>query len=151
MTPSNEELAYIAGLIDGEGTIFIAERHPTNARIPNFLVHVAVKMTQPDGIEVINRFFPVGFYRYERQNGWSPIYHYALDGKKAEDFLEKLLPYLRVKLPQAMLALKLREIPKLKGGAGCHTPKSVLEARKALTDAISRLNRKEGAVSFNLL
>lgn len=109
-------LAYIAGIIDGEGCIMI---HSTN------LVRVSVKNTNEWLVKFLKMNFG-GCLVYSKHS-WGnlrskPIWNWAVDSKKASEFLQLILPYLQIKRPQAELAISFQKRRIRKGRAKRLTP-----------------------------
>lgn len=99
-----EERAYLAGLIDGEGSIYCgaigSSRHKTCYPC------VAIGMTDEAVIEwVASRWGCAVSYVLKRKNNpkWLDQYFVRLSGKRAQLLCLTLLPYLRVKRRQAEL------------------------------------------------
>lgn len=105
LTP--EERAYLAGLIDGEGSIFVAAVGPQRHRSVYPIVTVA--MTHHGVIEWMASRLEAGTVK--RHNHTNVRRHPHLKeqvrtqvfGKRAKLLCEVLLPYLRVKTEQARL------------------------------------------------
>ena len=102
------ELAYIAGIVDGEGYIGInADHRKRNPDRPCWRLKVAVtntnewlvqylKFSMGGGVIVLKRLHP------------RPCYQWEIGYGKAAEFLQLILPYLRLKKPQAELAIKFQ-------------------------------------------
>ena len=108
-------LAYVAGIIDGEGCIGI---HSNTVR-------VAVKQTNEWLIKFLKMNF--GGHLVYQKHSWGnprskPIWSWAVDAKKAHEFLQLILPYLQIKRPQAELALGFQKRRIRKGRAKRLTP-----------------------------
>ena len=108
-----EELAYLAGLFDGEGTICIQKDNRPLAKDngrnwnPIYNVTFRVGMIHKEAIERFKAFFKVGFIDYEKSyHKFRPMWRYSIrrraDAKKA---IEIIHPYLMVKKAQAFNAL----------------------------------------------
>ena len=105
-------LAYIVGLIDGEGCIYASRRSPrsTSGRsiAARMLVHVKISMTDRGPIEFVAKWFGCKVYSYlPRKEGGRGVFAIELsNAKRVRRFLEPLLPYLTGKREQAKLALR---------------------------------------------
>jgi hypothetical protein len=116
--------AYLAGLIDGEGTIRIDKLRAEKSGMkkkksisPGYAIHISLGSV--DGImsKIFQRTFNVGSLRVERVAGKRPIYRWHVRGNKSTlPVIKGLMPYLIIKKPQAELALRLV--------AGWKTPKA---------------------------
>ena len=131
---SEAEKAYAAGFLDADGAIMATiEKHQEKKF--GFRVRVTVKVTQSrrEILEWFQRKFHAGLIRKNRTTfDWQ-----IRDQKVAADFLEILLPYLKVKKPQARKALRILR----------RTINSSAQLRQVanLADSLSHLNvRSQG-------
>lgn len=103
--------AWLAGIIDGEGSIFIMrQKRKDRERDTNYILRVTVESTDPfmstecyklaGGCQIQQKKDP----REDR----SDTLKWQLNGKKAAKFLSLILPYLRVKTTQAKLAIEFQ-------------------------------------------
>ena len=131
-------LAYIAGFFDGEGSIVITSRG--HGRLD---LDVVVVNTDRDVVEMIRATFGTGnIYRRSRAGslGKKPAFVLQWAGKRAEEVLRLLYPYLRIKKGKAEIALRFREtFTRRHCGAGL--PESVQRDREALRAEISERHR----------
>lgn len=107
---TNKEIlyAYMGGLIDGEGSIKIIRTVKPNK--PNeyntFDAAIRIGMTDKEPIELFKEEFGGSLFVEKRQN-YKDIYRWQCAGnKKVPPIVEKILPYLIVKKPQAELLLE---------------------------------------------
>jgi len=105
------DLAYLAGIIDGEGTIGIYRKGGTTKR-PHYEGTVIVVQRDPTipqwiqqrfGGSLIHRVFRIRGGKRDRYTYW----RWYLIGKKIGPFLERCLPYLIIKREQAECAIEL--------------------------------------------
>ena len=128
-TLSEVNRAYLAGLLDGDGAIMACiERHPEKRF--RFRVRINTKISQNEDkiLKWCKGITGFGNIRYNRtQYEWV-----SFDQKEIRKFLIFLLPYLRIKKPQAKLAIRIldTEIKTL--------PNLIRVAR--LADALAKLN-----------
>ncbi len=109
-----EELSYLAGLFDGEGTICIQkDSRPLskdNGRNWNPIYNITfrVGMIDEKAIRGFKEFFKVGFIDCEKSyHKFRPMWRYSIRAKDdARMVIEMILPFLRVKKPQGELALR---------------------------------------------
>ena len=101
------DLAYAAGLIDGEGCVTVeAPGVDSSGRWKAGRVRIVVAMTTPDVLRWLKRTFGGCFQeRKSIQPRQQPVHYWAVTGKSAGLLLEHLLPYMRVKGPQAEVAI----------------------------------------------
>ena len=139
------DLAYAAGIIDGEGSISIFERpqHKGN-RNPSFRLSIRVSMTDP----VVPYWLKEQFggsvaYKEWANTKWKPVYTWTFVARKAYELSLELLPHLKTKRQQAELAIRLYEGGPFGGSQhGRRLPEDELARRRALKDEIQALNHR---------
>jgi hypothetical protein len=101
------DLAYAAGLIDGEGCVTVeAPGTDKSGRWKAGRVKIIVQMTTPDVLRWLKETFGGCFQERKTIRPWQqPVHYWAVTGKQAGLLLEHLLPYMRVKGPQAKVAI----------------------------------------------
>ena len=100
--------AYLAGVVDSDGFITI-HRSTRNGRVYHGAV-IGISGTRREPHDLAASFWGGKVYRYEPKNpSHRPQYQWSRTGTTAVDPIESLLPYLRVKVTQAHLALQLQE------------------------------------------
>jgi hypothetical protein len=112
-----EEILYLAGLFDGEGTICIQkDSRPLskdNGRNWNPIYNITFRigMIEEKAVKGFKEFFKVGFIDCEKSyHKFRPMWRYSIRAKNdAKMVIEMIQPFLRVKKPQAKLALKYFE------------------------------------------
>lgn len=98
--PTDTELAYIAGVLDGEGYIGVyGEKH--------HVLTVGVKMCDPEAIGAIVDAFGGTNSGYENQFAY--VFRWIVANRRAYDFLKAIRPFLRVKAEQADWAIEYYE------------------------------------------
>lgn len=109
-----ESLAYMAGLIDGEGYVSVLKiKRPLakHSGVSDFRTMLVVKMCDPQAIKWIHRTFGGTKAFYEAKELRSGGYwKWTADGDNAAAILKAVYPYLRVKKRLAALAFKFRKI-----------------------------------------
>ena len=108
------ELAYMAGLFDGEGSISIVKRRyartaRTTRIYSGFSLRLALGNTSREACEMFARAFGGGVH-LDHQHGQKarPVYRWTLADAKAGAALAVLAPVLRIKAQQAKVALVFR-------------------------------------------
>jgi hypothetical protein len=99
-----DEAAYLAGLIDGEGTITLSRRHANEKR----QLVVSISSTEPDLVEWAANATGVGKITRKRTSSdkHAPGLTYCVSNRQALAVLKQVLPYLRsYKKLRARLAL----------------------------------------------
>ncbi len=105
---NEQEVAYLAGLFDGEGSVSVN----MYSQKPNYAgsLKVGISMTTPEPLRLCQRIFG-GKVRLEKyRNHWKPCSRWRLHGDRAETFLRAVEPYLIVKKDKAALALSFRAL-----------------------------------------
>lgn len=112
--------AYLAGILDGEGYVGIKKstygmRHG-HCKSPMYSERVQVKMSVKEIPELFQKEFGGGLMQdrkiYQSKTGFtnnSKMWVYRATDVVASNLLKTLLPYLRLKKPQATYCLKLRK------------------------------------------
>ena len=135
------ELAWAAGIIDGEGSIFISKQAGVRRKTPAYQAVIKVAMSHKETIEYIASLFPGSITTQQRGTN-RPMYMVQATSTKALGIIESLLPFLVTKKKQARLVL-LWDKYRQKGKGG---PKNTLSE--------SEVNRSEyyraTVSSFNL-
>lgn len=102
---STAEAAYIAGLIDGEGTITLTRKH----RNENRQLAVTISNTEKGLLEYVLKTIGAGKITGKRTSKphHTPSYTYALYNRQALNILEQIHPYLKTyKAERAALLLR---------------------------------------------
>ena len=129
------DLAYAAGIIDGEGSIGIY-------RQPTYLTWITVRNTNEWICQWLR--FAFGGYVYTHTYKpphlkWKDSWQWRITGSDAADFLRLILPYLRLKKPQAELAIAFQsERP----GSGHHLTDDQVAVAEAQRIAMSGMNKR---------
>jgi hypothetical protein len=111
------ELAYAAGILDGEGCICVRQ----HSRLKSTKVEVTVGMCNTVIPDWLLSIFPTGRrYTKRRQvsKNWKPCELFMACNLQAVPILTQLLPYLKLKKRQAELALELNALKR--EGRGRH-------------------------------
>ena len=136
------KIAYLAGIVDGEGTIQIIRQRNENNSKPLYVT---------GAIYITNSSIPLldwiqsnfGGNRTKARSvvgkNWKPVYRVQFYGAVAENLVETILPFLVIKQEQAKLFLELRRRMKQ-----YKHPLSAAEraTREELAVACQQLNRR---------
>lgn len=133
------EVAYIAGLMDGEGCFVIFKQK--NSLAPNgfaYGIRVEFTMCDRDPIELIGRLFDRPVKSRKLKSGRT-AYKVVLHATAAAVFTKRILPHLRGKREQAKLLLTIFD-KHLPGRGKMHTEESVaaFEMVKAKLHSLKR-------------
>lgn len=131
------DLAYIAGFLDGEGSISITR----NSKNGQLLLRVCIVQTQKEVLEWIQAVMGVGGTLYKRSRNGSlgnkPCYVVCWAAANAARVLEFVEPYLKVKRLQAETAL---EFQKTMGGCGVRVTEAVKQRREDFRNQLQLIN-----------
>jgi len=132
--------AYAAGFFDGEGSICSSTQNRKYAQLM-----VAITNTDKRIIEDWTAKFGGNFYtnNYSSVSNRKPRHQWQTNKKAtAVKVLRVLLPYLRVKKQQALLALEFLETVSEEhgGGTGERMPKETVKIRNRICKKLQRLN-----------
>ena len=126
-----EELAYTAGLVDGEGSVAICY----DRKQPEYSLQVTVTNTHRETLEWLAEEYGGLVYAKKRYLPRRQCYEWRIGAKRAMLFLEDIAPWMRIKTAQVALARKFR---------GTYGPKTltpeVWEIREACYTQMHALN-----------
>lgn len=151
-----EELAWQAGIMDGEGSITLAKQLRKGRPSPAFRPMVTVTNTDPSLVQPFIDLWGGAMYHRpdsRKKLQWADSYTWYCPRTSVEPFLKAIQPYLRSKGPQAQILIcfvaRCRSFPRIKGNAeagkrGGSTPLGLeeLEYREGVWNAIRKLNTK---------
>jgi len=151
------ELAYLAGVIDSDGTIGIkcnsySMRVIKDCSQPTYSERICIKQVEPMAIDLGHRLF--GGYRFTEdpsaKRGKS-LHGWQVTDKQAVALIKAVLPFLRIKRRQAEICLELRKLKiqsakrraaKGRGHVGAgFRPVEIGQAMAALKAKIGGLNK----------
>lgn len=144
------ELAYMAGIIDGEGSIYIGNfsSNPKTGTL-HYQTNMEVTNTDKGLIDwLISTFGGRCNYYTAKQtpkNSRRAVYRWIASGERLTDICHKMLPYLVIKKRQAEIMIEMRktyERTSIKKGQQGTQPiePEVLAARKLLFDEMRSLH-----------
>ena len=139
MALSETDIAYIAGLTDGEGCITINKVYI--ASYGNYYKNiVSITNTDIDVLKWVCEHFGGRVDSHSEFYRNKPCYRWSLNGSKSSKFLESMLPYLRIKSKQAELSL---EFIKTIGKGAKKLTNDIINQRKILKEKMYKLNHGE--------
>jgi len=111
------KLAYIAGILDGEGSImiqrqasksFMEQRRSRGCFHPHYSPAIRIGMLERDPLDLIVETTKIGkIYKEKSYHHKRPMFRWMIRSKQEiEDFLPLVIPFLLVKKKQAELCLK---------------------------------------------
>jgi len=121
MTASAVELAYWAGLIDGEGHLgirYVKDRPERPTGASRYIARMSLRMSDLLIVAEFADLFgtaPPGDRSFDNALSTKPIYGTEAGGRRAAHVAALLLPHLRLKVGQAELLIKLEEEKQVPG------------------------------------
>jgi len=108
------DIAYIAGLIDGEGYIGIKKDKGYQCqerKTPGYHARIQIRMVDEPAIKFISESLGGWYYKEKPscKNG-RPLFCYQASDKRVEDILKTIIPYLRVKKESAQTVIEFRKL-----------------------------------------
>ena len=141
------DLAYMAGLFDGEGSISIVKRRyartaRTTRIYSGFSLRIALGNTSREACETFARAFGGGVH-LDHQHGQKvrPVYRWTLADAKAGAALAVLAPVLKIKAQQAKVALVFRV---------CQSTTNAHRGNKCMSDEDRELQTRMAAAVYAL-
>lgn len=105
----NQQLAYLAGLFDGEGWVRIAKYKQPNSTHVRYQLMCGIAMTDPRPLRFAKSFFGGSIHVQKRSKpNHKPLHQWVLASNKASEFLVEISQWLIVKAAQGALAVKFQ-------------------------------------------
>lgn len=139
------DLAWLAGFMDGEGTIRISQgKSSKGLRKPNWQERMEVVNTHLETILEIQKVFGGHFWVCTaKKKKWKTAYRLKWTQAETRGLLQSLIPYLRTKRRQAELVLAFIEHKLETRSPGViGFGEDVLQLRKGMHDECAVLNKK---------
>lgn len=139
---SPEEAAYLAGLIDGEGTIALTRKHRGEYR----QLMVSISSTEQPLLKYVKKVIGAGRItnKCTYQSNHTPSVTYAISNRQALDVLAQVSPYLKTyKAKRAELIL--RSYVRLTPRNGKYT-QALLKERDIFIDKFLHLNPRRKTI-----
>lgn len=150
-TYKKTEIAYLAGLIDGEGSIYIgAHSFNPKTKAPYYQTYILITSTDKVLIDWLENVFGGMTSQYTAaqtaKNARRTAYRWVISGERLTHLCKLILPYLVIKQREAEIMLKMRATYTLgatKGNQGVKdlTPK-ILELRCNLKDELRSIHNR---------
>jgi hypothetical protein len=99
------EKAYLAGILDGEGSIGVYKRFVGKKKGASYSLRVMVGNTDVSLIRWLQRLGGSIYEQKPKKSNWSVCYTWTVWANQAAAILEEVLPYMLVKREQAERAL----------------------------------------------
>lgn len=141
MTPT--ETAWLAGLVDGEGCIYIARRKPyASLRSYRYVLGLKIAMCHKPTIDRVAELTGIGS-KHKAQNPGGPrsstAYTWLATADNAARVITEIQPYLITKSEEAKVAIEFHSLPRVKLGAGNSPSPELIAQRFELWDRMRRL------------
>ena len=136
------DYAYIAGLFDGEGCIFIGKFWHKRDNYRQYVLRVKVALREKWIPEWLFFAFNCGRLNNIKQTKTSgaTIWCWTVEGNNAVEFLKTILPYLKLKRTQADLAIQFQN-NRIKGKHTTDGQKAVMEANRILMKELKHIGK----------
>jgi hypothetical protein len=143
-----------AGFTDGDGLLTIVEHTRSDRPSVQYFPYAAFSLTSPSPLKLLIREYGGKIYAKRvpeeaRDKPWAPQWLWRCPSSSCERFLRDVLPYLRMKRPQALILLELAErmkhpLRQKRVGRGGSAPLTAeeLSARRELRHRVRVLNTK---------
>ena len=140
---TNEQLAYFAGLLDGEGCLRIGTFKNSNSDL-RYRAFLQIAMTDRNAINWLSETISNGIYIDKKRK--NPIskwcYCWVVNIREGEELLKRALPYLIVKKKQALRFIEFAQTLDWKRTRREPVPNVILNKRKKLYLEMKALNGK---------
>lgn len=147
------DLAWVAGIVDGEGCIHIRKNAPTAAskhKSVLFDLVLKVSMTDETTVRRLHDLLEVGSVTVDdkKPEGHKTSYNWTCRTGDAQQVLRKLYPYLLTKRHEALRAIEFGFLETARGGR-VRTSDELTAARRAFYEELRELKRglKKGFVA----
>lgn len=142
------DLAYAAGIIDGEGCIGIWKRKlkQNGKEYPYRSLSVSVAMTEqwvPTWLQFA--FGGSVIYFKAKQENHNPYWQWNITSNKALEFLRLILPYLKIKRPHAELGISFQSSAFRGSCRKTDAQKAIEEAQSILSQGFNRNEMRANA------
>ena len=133
------DLAYVAGIIDGEGCIDITARNRPGHRYTDMALRVTVVSTDLWLCQMLRFGFGGNVnQRLVRETSRLPQWDWRIERGKARDFLTLILPYLHLKKPQAELGIQFQNAKGRSTRGKTDKDRAVEEAQRIVLQAMKK-------------
>lgn len=138
---TTEQLSYLAGIIDGEGSLCI-DLQSANGKCRKhnyYAIRLSIVNTNEDLMKWLVATFQGNYYAQTKYEGRKQCYTYRLFSNKLLDVVKACHPFFIIKKAQADLMIQFRET--VLGKTCWNIPKEILEFRHQLYLKSRELNR----------
>ena len=143
------DLAYYAGLFDGDGSVTLSAQKARGRCIQTtYSLSADLASTNEWICQQLKFAFGGNITQYQPKNQRARmVWRWSIGSKNAQNFLEAIYPYLKLKKPQAEIAIKFQKHKAKRGGRKRGT--EYIDFEKELKEAITRVNKPRGKKDGN--
>lgn len=147
---------WMAGMVDGEGSISILRIRKSNKKYLAYVLRVQVANTE---LELVEPFLDFGGYVHtDTYDRWKPCFKWNISARKAATFLKFVQPYIRSLRKRELIEIALKfQAHQKPGGDGKRTnrgPQRSSEAYRAYQEEawnqMRELNRRGKEVDISI-
>src|SRR3990167_8103103 len=144
----NIDLAYIAGLFDGEGSISLAKLgHHIWSKRSDFSLLIRIHNTRKDVLNWVAQVAGGKVYTASNHppNGFNKVYQWLITGPTGVALLIKLKPFIKIKNRQIDIAIAFQQTKERVGAKRQFrhgVPTEITQKRLALYEQLKITNRK---------
>jgi len=132
LTPT--ECAYIAGIIDGEGSLTI---HKQRTGGKGYVAKLDMGNTHKGVVTYLQNLFPGTVKKYIKESPYKDVWYWRIHASKIRELLPQIYPYLIIKKKLAKLYLEYLNLTKPGNFASNQNPK-----RGEIIGKIKKLTKK---------
>jgi len=138
------ELAYIAGLWDGEGCFTIGYTKVKRRRkSPYWYAIASICMTDRRALDILHNIYGGRVYKHYNKGVKKDVYHWKLWSRKASAFADSIYEFLVIKKEAAnLLILFQNHMDNFKGGGGKLLSEQEISFRNDLYKRMKGLNHR---------
>jgi hypothetical protein len=130
------DVAYIAGLFDGEGSVYISN---TNR---SYIVRASIAMKDKTAIIKCNEVFLGKVYIKRQRAPYEPLFHWLLVGQSAISFLKAIQPFALTKAESIKIVLEFYDQYWLPGERNIFSPRREALGKEYRTKLSNHQSRK---------
>lgn len=109
-TINTQDLAYIAGYIDGDGCFFIGKEQRKQRLAPKYVISIIISSVNKCTLESFKKQFGGSVRRVQKAHDNSKAqYHFSIKKNNSIKLIHKIMPYLVEKKEEAKIALTFAE------------------------------------------
>jgi hypothetical protein len=111
---NNENLSYVAGVFDSEGCVYIVRNKRAKTGKVHYYLRIQITMANKKLLQWIKEVVSIGFVTHtnckkNREHGYRDLFVYVVERDNAKLFLQLVLPWLKEKYEQALVAIEYQE------------------------------------------